>query len=189
MKWIRATLLGGLMVVLPASLAVLLVARTVAGLQKVIAPAVERLPGYLHHPAVVAGFLLLLASFLAGLLMRTSAGGALERSVLNRIPGYPLLRAMSRRMAGEEEGAIGVALVVLEEALAPAFVMERHDDGRFTVFVPTAPMSGTGALYIMGPERVHPLDVPVRQVLKCFSQWGLGARELAAAMKNPPGRA
>ena len=43
------------------------------------------------------------------------------------------------------------------------------------------PMAGT--LYILPPERVHPVDVPFTSALKVFSKWGAGAGEFVRAMQ------
>jgi len=40
-----------------------------------------------------------------------------------------------------------------------------------------------GALYILPPERVHPVDVPFTATLKVFSKWGTGAGEFVRAMQ------
>jgi hypothetical protein len=43
--------------------------------------------------------------------------------------------------------------------------------------------SGPGAIYILPPERVHPVDVPFTVALKVFSKWGTGAGEFVRAMQ------
>jgi hypothetical protein len=48
-------------------------------------------------------------------------------------------------------------LVEIEEALVPAFLIEKHTDGQFTIFVSSSPMPMPGAIYILQPERVHPV--------------------------------
>jgi len=57
-----------------------------------------------------------------------------------------------------------------------------RDDGRFTIFVPSVPTPFAGAVYVLGPERVHMIDVPFTQAIKTITQWGSGSRELVAAM-------
>ena len=95
------------------------------------------------------------------------------------------IRSLTQRLAGkDEESAWKPALVEIEEALVPAFIIEELDDGRFTVFVPSVPTPFAGAVYILAPERVHPLDVPFTQALKSISRWGAGSKELVAAMKT-----
>ena len=68
--------------------------------------------------------------------------------------------------------------------LVPGFIIEEHADGRFTVFVPSVPTPLAGAVYVLTPERVHPLDIPFTQAIKPVSRWGSGCEELVAAMKT-----
>ena len=75
------------------------------------------------------------------------------------------------------------ALVEIEEALVPDFIIEELDDGRFTVFVPSVPTPLAGAVYILTRDRVHPVDVPFTDAIKSISRWGSGSRALVAAMR------
>ena len=88
-------------------------------------------------------------------------------------------------MAGkDEESAWKPALVEIEEALVPGFIIEEFEDGRYTIFVPSVPTPLAGAVYILDRKRVHPLDVPFTQAIKTVSRWGSGSKELVAAMTN-----
>src|SRR5207244_12269458 len=92
---------------------------------------------------------------------------------------------LARRVAGIEAGeAFASALAVIEDALVPAFVVERHDDGRYTVFVPSSPTPGVGSVYILPKERVHLVDVPFLKAARCVSKWGAGSGELLRAMRD-----
>jgi uncharacterized membrane protein len=74
----------------------------------------------------------------------------------------------------------------IEDALTPAFIIEEHDDGRFTVFVPSIPTPLAGAVYILARERVHLLDVSFTQAIRSVSRWGSGSKDLVAAMRSLP---
>ena len=107
----------------------------------------------------------------------------MERSLFERLPGYALFRSLTQRLAGEgRESTWKPALVEIEEALVPAFIIEELDDGRFTVFVPSVPTPLAGAVYILSRERVHALDVPFTQAISSVSRWGSGSKDLVAAM-------
>ena len=109
----------------------------------------------------------------------------MERVFFERLPGYGLLRSLTQRLAGDRNAeAWRPALVELEDALVPAFIIEELDDGRFTIFVPSVPTPFAGAVYVLSPERVHVLDVPFTQAVRTISQWGSGSRHLVAAMKK-----
>ena len=71
------------------------------------------------------------------------------------------------------------ALVEMEDALSPGFIIEELEDGRYTVLVPSVPTPAAGALFILPRERVHPLDVPFTQAVTVISKWGAGAGVLA----------
>jgi uncharacterized membrane protein len=131
----------------------------------------------------------LIICFLIGVAIRTPAGKAIreriEKSFFERMPGYALFRSLTQRLAGkDEESAWKPALVEIEDALVPAFIIEELEDGRFTVFVPSVPTPFAGAVYILTRERVHPLDIPFTQALQSVSRWGSGSKELVAAMET-----
>jgi uncharacterized membrane protein len=189
-EWVKSTLIGGLLVILPLGLVAMLVMKIVGMLQHVVAPIVERLPGELRFPTVIASALLFIACVAVGMLARTrtghGAGRYVERAILNHIPGYALVRSFARRLGSVEESEqFAPALVEIEDALVPAFVVEEHADGRYTVFVPSAPTPGVGAIYIMGKARVHLVDASFLTTVKCVSRWGAGSAELVKAIRAP----
>src|SRR5215813_7155252 len=185
--FLRMTLVGGLLVVLPLWVSVLLLVKAIKSALVVLHPLAKLLPQTLVHPNVVAICLLVLICFGVGLLIRTELGKRigdwLEQHLLGRLPGFSIIRGMIRQFAGkEDEQSFQPALVEIEEALVPAFIIEKHADGQFTVFVSSSPTPMAGAIYILQPERVHPVDVPLRKAMVCVTKWGAGAAEMRAAM-------
>jgi uncharacterized membrane protein len=183
-EFTKTTLIGGLLVVLPVYLAVLLLAKTLAGVLALLSPVTAQIPATMVFRQVVAIVIVFAVCFIAGLLVRTGPGlramNAIEDVVLERIPGYSLLRGLAGRISGRtEEAPFAPALVEIEDALAPAFIVEELDDGRYTVLVPSVPTPAAGTLLIVARERVHPVDVPFRQAVKVISKWGTGAGQLA----------
>jgi uncharacterized membrane protein len=71
----------------------------------------------------------------------------------------------------------------MEEALVPALIVEKLEDGSYTVLVPSAPTPMAGAVYILPPERVHPVDVPFTAALRVFTKWGAGSGEFVRALE------
>jgi len=186
-EFVKTAVLGGALVVLPVWLTVLLLLKALMHLQVFVAPVSTALPDGVGHPRILAVLVLLALCFAVGTLIRTAVGNqirqAIERSLFERLPGYTTLRNVAQQL-GDMENARGFqpALVEIEEALAPAFIIEEHADGRYTVFVPSAPTPAAGTIYIIARARVHPIDVPVTTVFKCVTRWGTGAGELVAAM-------
>jgi uncharacterized membrane protein len=180
----KTTLIGGVLVVLPIYLSILLLAKTVAGVLALLSPVTAAIPASAQFRPVIAIVIMLAVCLVAGLVVRTGGGRrakrALERSVLEKIPGYALVRGLAEKVSGDEgEGAFQPALVEIEDALSPGFIIEELEDGRYTVLVPSVPTPAAGALFILPRERVHPLDVPFTQAVKVISRWGAGAGALA----------
>ena len=180
----KTTLIGGLLVVLPIYLSVLLLAKTLAGIVALLSPVTATIPASAQFRPVIAVVIVLVVCLVAGAVVRTGTGRrakrVLEHSVLEKIPGYALVRGLAERVSGDErEGAFKPALVEIEDALSPGFIIEELEDGRYTVLVPSVPTPAAGALFILPRERVHPLDVPFSQAVKVISKWGAGAGALA----------
>jgi uncharacterized membrane protein len=187
-QFLKTTLIGGLMIVLPIWVAVLLLLKAITGALGMLRPIAKLLPQTVVHEDLVALGLLVLVCFVVGLLIRTRPGQHLRewlaRHVFERIPGFSVVRSMARQLAGDvTEQSFQPALAEIEDALVPAFIVEKHADGKLTVFVSSSPTPMAGAIYILPPERVHPVDVPLHKAMVCISKWGTGAAAMRAAMR------
>jgi uncharacterized membrane protein len=183
-EFTKTTLIGGLLIVLPIYVAILLLGKMISGALALLSPVTAQIPATVAFRQVIAVLIMLVVCFIAGLIVRTRVGlravNALEDAVLEKIPGYTLLRGLAGRLSGRtEEAPFAPALVEIEDALAPAFIVEELDDGRYTVLVPSVPTPAAGTLLIVARERVHPVDVPFRQAVTVISKWGTGAGQLA----------
>jgi uncharacterized membrane protein len=191
-KSVAAALVAGLLVLVPLYLAILLLLKAMMSVGKLVSPLVAVLPDWIPGEKLVALVVILAVCLVVGFAVRTAGGHAvrrrIERAFFEKIPGYELLRSLTQRLAGDSgETAWQPALVEIEEALVPGFIIEALEDGRFTVFVPSVPTPLAGAVYVLDGARVHPLDVPFTQAVKSISRWGQGSGELVAAMR-PAGR-
>lgn len=189
-EFVANALLGGALVVLPIYLAVLLLLKGMQAVVGLVRPVAKLLPEWMPAENILALLLVLIVCFVVGLAVRTRAGRSIrsrmEVSVLGKIPGYGMLRGLTQRMAGEAgEDVWKPAFAEIEDALVPAFIIEAHDDGRLTVFVPSVPTPFAGAVYILHGSRVHPIDVPFVQAIQSISKWGSGSKDLIAAMRVP----
>jgi uncharacterized membrane protein len=186
-KFLVNTLVGGLLIVLPIYLTVLVLLKGMRSVVALVRPLAMLLPAWLPAENLLSLALVLVVCFLIGIAVRTRVGRILrhwmDRAVFERLPGYGLFRSLTQRLAGEgRENVWKPALVEIEEALVPAFIIEEVGDDRFTVFVPSVPTPLAGAVYILSRERVHPLDVSFTQAITSISRWGLGSKDLVAAM-------
>jgi uncharacterized membrane protein len=188
-QYLLRSLVAGLVVLVPVYLSVLILLKAMQAVAGAVRPISKLIPEWFPAEQVLSLLLVLIVCFLVGVAVDTARGQAvrdrIERSLFQRIPGYALFRSLTQQLAGSrEEHVWKPALAEIEEALVPAFIIEEFDDGRFTVFVPSAPTPLSGSIYILTPERVHPVDVPFTHAVKSLSRWGFGSKELVAAMKG-----
>jgi uncharacterized membrane protein len=188
-EYLMSAFMGGLLIIVPIYLAVLVLLKAMQSVVGLVRPFAMLLPEWFPAERALSLLLVLLLCFLIGAAVRTPAGRAIreriEKSLFERVPGYALFRSLTQRLAGKnEENVWKPALVEIEDALVPAFIIEELEDGRYTVFVPSVPTPLAGAVYILSGERVHPLDVPFTQAIKAVSRWGSGSKELVAAMNT-----
>jgi len=188
-EFLKTTVIGGLLIVVPVYLTVLLLAKALGGLIGLLAPIVALLPESLHHfRKILAIALVVLICFVLGLLARTGFGRraieAFERRVLERLPGFALLRSVVRRVSGSSDDAqFQPVLVEIEDALTPAFIVEEIDEERYVVLVPSVPTPAAGSLYILPRQRVHWVDAPATEAVAVITRWGTGTSKLLKAMR------
>ena len=188
-EFVVRALVAGLLILVPFYLAVLLLLKATQSVVALVKPFAMLLPDWFPAEHFLSLLLVLIVCFLVGVAVRTPTGRAIreriEKTLFERLPGYALLRSLTQRLAGQgEENVWKPALVEIEDALVPAFIIEELEDGRFTIFVPSVPTPFAGAVYILSPDRVHPLDIPFTQAVQSVSRWGSGSKELVAAMKT-----
>jgi uncharacterized membrane protein len=188
-EFVVRALVAGLLILVPFYLAVLLLLKATQSVVALVKPFAMLLPDWFPAEHVLSLLLVLIVCFLVGVAVRTPTGRAIreriEKTLFERLPGYALLRSLTQRLAGQgEENVWKPALVEIEDALVPAFIIEELEDGRFTIFVPSVPTPFAGAVYILSPERVHPLDIPFTQAVQSVSRWGSGSKDLVAAMET-----
>jgi uncharacterized membrane protein len=182
---------SGLLLAVPVYLAVLLLLKGMKSLTRVVQPLAALHPPGMSSAAaeqVVALFLIVTICFVLGAATLTAPGRVLrkriEGSVLEKIPGYALVRSWTQQVAGKShEDVWKPALVELGASTVLAFIIEEIDDQRYTVFVPSVPSPLSGSLHILRRERVHPVNVSFAQTFRALSRWGSGARQLVATLE------
>ena len=189
-EFLKSTIIGGVLIILPLGLVIVIVMKFVGMLKPLAEPMARYLPETFRFPMLLALALLLILSFAAGLLPLTrvgrGAGRFIESSILDRIPGYSMMRSLTHRIGDNDDTAkFAPAFVKIEEALVLAFIIEEHDDGKYTVFVPSAPTPAAGSIYVMDASRVHFIDAPFIKAVRCVSKFGVGSEELLKSLRQP----
>jgi len=172
--FLKTTTVGGLFVLLPVALTIFLLSKAVGVARVAAAKIISLMTGQaveaVEFPMVFGLVLVLAISFLLGLLLRLQVGAQsgrwVEHFILNRMPDYAALKNIINGLANtEREGMVRPALVSASDGVDIfAFVMEDHGDGRLTIFIPSSPSAASGSIQVVRQDRVHLLNVPLRNV-------------------------
>ena len=179
-SWFKTNLGYGLVVIVPLAILLLLLAKIVELLQ-MAAAAMELETALGAGAAIVLAFaLVLLACVGIGAIVRTRLGTMsfqkVEQMLLRHIPGYELLGNILKGFAKDQSVYPAVMLQLHGPGSAVfGLVMEEHDNGVLTVFVPSAPALTVGTLHVVEKDRVTFLETSPVDVANCISQWGIGS--------------
>jgi uncharacterized membrane protein len=191
--FVRTTLVGGILFLLPIIVVVVIVGKALGITNKVVAPLATHLPVSssigLATPKLLAIALLILFCFLAGSFARTAIARKmdnwLETALLSNVPGYEFVKSMSQNVLGaDSQMAHSAVLVRIEDAWQLAFLVERLEEGHVAVYVPGSPNPQSGSVYFMTEDRIRPMDIPASSVLKCLKRCGLGSNALLSGQLN-----
>src|SRR5262245_57022237 len=96
--------LGGLIIVVPIYLSVLLLLKAAKAVAGLVRPLAKLLPEWFPAEQALSLLLVVTVCFLIGAAVRTRAGQAarerIEKSLFERIPGYALFRSLTQQLAG-----------------------------------------------------------------------------------------
>ena len=187
--FIKTTAIGGIFVLLPIMVVVLLLGKAFALLGRLGTAVAARAPTSIDHLPLATIMTIALFVGLCYALGRLIApkrdlaeGTRLERVFLNRIPGYQLVRGAAMALFGLEGAkAVIPALLKREEGVAElVLVIEALPDDRHVVFLPECPAPMTGSLLVVDDRLLELLPKSNISALQVFSRWGGGMAALLA---------
>lgn len=190
--FLKTTALGAVVVVVPVGIIGFALWQIVSLVRTLLLPIFESLPfdSDFTRVSVIAIALLsvVLICYLTGLAVRTRWGAAMrgwmERVLLERIPGYSIIRTLMHQYLGhEEERTFRPVLVDLygSDSRAIGFEIEELGDGTMVVFFPSVPAATLGQVQIVPQKRVTPLNATMHETLEALTMFGVGSSKLVDA--------
>ena len=191
-SFFKTTLLGGVLVVLPIVILILVF----RWLYEFIADKIKPLTYILLETAklqeffasVIAITIILLSFFVVGLIIKTRLGQysfeQLELRFLTKLPLYNIIKETILQLVGTEKKLFKhVALVNLfgNETRVTAFITDEHDDGSYTVFVPSGPAPTAGFIYHLTGNNVQIVNYPIDKAMRTIFSVGAGSKELLSS--------
>lgn len=189
-SFLKTSLLGGLVVILPATILVSVSLWLFGLITNWIKPLSDTLRSYSEYSELISDFigitLIVITCFFVGVLVRTRLGGFLFRTIENRIlklmPGYSMIKETVLQVFGNRDESpftsVALAQVYGNDTLATVFITDKHADGSFTVFMPTGPNPTSGLIFHLKGEYVHPVDLPVQDAMRSIISCGAGTHRL-----------
>lgn len=187
-------LFGGITVILPVVLTLMVFNWLFKTINVVILPLtnilISRGIGSQYHADIIIIVLIVCLCFCVGLVERTRIGtffiNAFDKWLLKKIPGYTIIKETVIQFFGKNENPFAsVAIVKLfgSETRATAFVTDRHDDGSYTVFIPTGPNPTSGQIYHLKEEDVQLVDYSIESTMKSIISCGAGSKAVLQNLK------
>jgi len=185
-SFLKATLVGGLMFLVPVVLVALVLRHALQFAGKIAQPIAAVLPishlGGVAIATIIAIAILLLIALLAGLLSRTGPGRRVthwfEESILGGMPQYRMVKSLAEGLT-QLETSTGMRPVLMrgDEGWMLGYQMEEMPDGWRVVFLPASPTPMSGNVMYVEASRVQPLDLSMRDAMQLVKRLGIGSAE------------
>ncbi len=191
-NFVKSTVIGGLLVVLPTGILLGVLAWIFKTIQSLIEPITSRIEDLSPLLAdILVIFLIIAACFVIGVFVRTRLGkfvySLIETNLLAKAPGYSLVKETVFQFLGNKKSpfsSVALAQIFGNETMVSAFVTDTHEDGSCTVFVPTGPNPTSGNIYHLEAKYVHPVDVSVEDAMRSIISCGAGSSTLLEKLKD-----
>jgi len=181
---LKATIVGGLLFLLPLILVVLLLGHAMKLAAKVAHPVshaigLDAALGPAGEDAFAMAILLVIA-IAAGIVAGTAFGKTLlrwaESSFLGGLPQYRMMKTMAEGFA-QIENADGAtpALINIEDGWQLGYRLEQLPNGWVAVFIPQSPTPMSGNIMYLPGNRVRPLDIPMMEAMGIVKAMGAGS--------------
>jgi uncharacterized membrane protein len=183
-RFLRTTITGGVLFLLPTVLLIILLNKARQILAKLSAPLTDRMPEIVlgldgSNLAVIA--ILIFICFLSGLLFRSARVQlwitSLEEHLLVYVPGYSLLKSVAAESLGTDDAHNMTTVLVADgEKWNIGFLVEENTE-KCTVFIPESPRHDSGEVKIVSSELVKKVNVTSARAVRTLKTYGKGALE------------
>jgi uncharacterized membrane protein len=188
LAFLKLTAQGGILVLLPILLFVLLLMEIVELVVGLASPIAGLFPagifGSPQHPVVLAVLLLAGASLFIGLALKSTRakklGGWIEEKTINRLPIYQFVKTLVSGLVDAEKNAnFKPALFDTQNGQKEIiYLVEDLGNGEFTALFPMAPTGFAGPVKIISKDRIIPMDASLGEVSLVMNHMGMGAGRL-----------
>jgi uncharacterized membrane protein len=186
MNFIKTTIIGGLVFLVPVVALVLVLAKVYEVMLAVAEPMADVFPmdhiGGVALANIIAVLIVMLICFLAGLVARAGPAqrfaDAVENAILNKIPGYALVKGMTNSLAPEKTAHMHAVLVSLGYSSRVGLEVDRTESGKVSVYFPGSPNAWSGEVHVVPADQVESLNTPVAAVIEHAEMLGRSSHDI-----------
>jgi len=186
MQFLKTTLIGGALFLVPLVVVVVVVVKAYGFMLKISEPIANIIPIDYFGGIALANLLALAAvvllCFAAGLIARTPKAQAFankaEGTIMKRIPGYTFFKGFTSALDPGATEDLKPVLVELNKFYRLGLEVERIGDDNVAVYFPGSPNAWSGIVLIVPVAQIKPVDIPIMSVIEHAEQLGRGTDEL-----------
>ncbi|MCH8904077.1 MAG: DUF502 domain-containing protein [Bacteroidetes bacterium] len=184
--FVKTTLLGGFVIVLPVAAMIAVMNWIFGFIGSIVQPLTDLIVKNSQFQEMVGDIIsvtvILVFCFGVGVIVQTTFGKFLydfiEHNLLIKIPGFNLIKETILQFVGTKKSpfsSVALARIYQNDTLATAFITDEHDDGSYSVFVPTGPNPTSGQIFHLKREYVQKIDVKIEDAMKSIISMGAGS--------------
>jgi uncharacterized membrane protein len=182
---LKKTILGGVIFLIPFVILLVVAGKAYEMMEKVAAPVasaigIERI-GAIAVINIVTVLALIAACYIAGLLATSNLGkrahDRIDEKMIDIFPRYSFVKSITAELPEQQAGAMKVVLVSFDDQSQVGFEVERSG-AQVVVFLPGSPDPWSGAVSLVAPDRVKPLDVDFKTAVRTIRLAGRGALKI-----------
>lgn len=192
-EFAKKTLLGGLVILLPVALLMMGFRWLFKLVTDLIQPLTNLVTKVFGMPEIFADLLVLIGMaglcFIVGWFVSTALGtwfhSIFDGRLAKYAPGYQMMKDIVGQFFGDAtkspfaNGEVAIVKLFNNETEVTAIVTSKHENGRYTVFMPTGPNPTSGNIYHVDKEQVTLCpDVTVSNAMRTIIACGAGSGEL-----------
>ncbi len=192
-QFLITTLIGGLLVLLPIGLFYLLAKFILDLASTVVKPIADQIKiEGLNNTYILQGiaFLIIIAAcFFVGLFVRTRSGKQIysyfEQRSLAKLPFYNVIKETVQQLLSNRDKSFSqVVIADVMQTKMTGFVTHNHENGLYTVFVPTAPNPTNGYIFHLKSDQLEFLDIKAEDAMRTIIGVGTGSEILFKKSKT-----
>ena len=192
MKFIKTTLIGGVLFLVPVTILVMVLAQVMEVMHGIAEPMSELIPvetiaGFATANLVAASIILVIC-FAAGLIARTRAAqrwaDKLESAILQRIPGYAMIKGFASTISPDSNSDLKPVVVSFDDSSRLGLEVERSGNDHVAVYFPGSPNAWAGIVQIVSAAQVKSVDAPMTSIIEQAELLGRGTKNLVDTGKH-----